>query len=106
MQANSEYILPGQRTIRVGQTGMVRTRSMKERQFEQAIHAPEMALEAELCRRDFFYFIKTFWGEVCQDELIVNWHIPFLAGKLMDVARQVARKEPKKDLIINISVFW
>jgi len=61
------------------------------------------AIQAERCRRSLAYFIRTFWECISADELSWNWHIDYLSEQLMQLARDVAEKKPKKhDLIINI----
>ena len=63
---------------------------------------PERA-QAELCKRSFFHFMKTFWGEISSEEPRWNWHIPYLCNELQQIAERVARREPAEyDLIINI----
>lgn len=74
----------------------------KQRATELMLEHPEIA-QAELCRRSFFYFMQTFWGEISSEEPKWNWHIPYLCGELQTVAERVARREPAEyDLIINI----
>jgi len=58
---------------------------------------------ADECRRDFFYFVKTFWDIIIQEQPVYNWHIPYLCHELMELSRSVvAREEKPYDLIINI----
>jgi hypothetical protein len=60
--------------------------------------------EAEMCRRHFFFFVKTFWSEIIAENPIWNWHIPYLCNELQEIGQQVARRE-KKDwdyIVINI----
>jgi predicted phage terminase large subunit-like protein len=60
-------------------------------------------IQAERCRRDFYYFLQTFWPEVSNDDFRPNWHIELLCKELMTLARRVARGEPKEyDLVINV----
>lgn len=59
--------------------------------------------KAELCRRSFFYFLKTFWHVVIPEDPIYNWHIPYLCNELQEVVERVVdRKEKLHDVIINI----
>lgn len=60
-------------------------------------------IDAELCRRDLFYFMQQFWGEICEKEPMYNWHIPYLCQELEKMAWRVIANKPKAyDLIINI----
>ena len=55
------------------------------------------------CQKSLFYFIRYFWSEISSDDPQWNWHIPYLCGELMRIAKRVANGEKKKhDLIINI----
>ena len=59
---------------------------------------------AELCRRDFFYFLKTFWSVIIPEDPIYNFHIEYLCNEAQVVAERVFKRLPKEyDLIINIS---
>ena len=61
-------------------------------------------VKAELCRRDFFYFVQEFWSEVIPEEPIYNWHISYLCSELQKVIEKVVNREAKDyDLIINVS---
>lgn len=60
-------------------------------------------LKAELCRRDFYYFVREFWDLIIDEEPIYNWHIKYLCEELQRLAFHVMLRKPKKyDLIINI----
>ena len=64
---------------------------------------PNHTIKAELCRRSFYFFIRTFWDTVVQEDPIWNWHIEYLADELQKVAERVIERKPKKhDLIINV----
>ncbi len=81
---------------------LTRTREPKKIRFRKALLSPDQ-IQAKLCRRSLFYFIQTFWHEVSSDAPKWNWHIPYLAGELMQLAYRVAENKPKDhDLIINI----
>ena len=61
------------------------------------------ALIAELCRRDFFYFVQTFWSIIIPEHPQYNWHIEYLCGVLEEEFHRVRRKEVrKKDIVINM----
>ena len=58
---------------------------------------------AELCRRDFFEFVKYFWDTIIPEEPVYNWHIPYLCKELQAIAERVKARLPKEnDLLINI----
>ncbi len=58
---------------------------------------------AEMCKRSFSYFIKSFWECVAVDDLVWNWHIDYLTEQLSKTAIRVAKGLPREnDLIINI----
>lgn len=60
-------------------------------------------LDAELCKRSFFYFVQMFIEEVIPEKIVYNWHIEYLCSQLQEIAERVARREAKlEDLIINI----
>ena len=60
-------------------------------------------IKAELCRRDFFFFVQEFWSEIIPDDPVYNWHIEYLCKELQLMVERVSRRESKLyDLIINI----
>lgn len=64
---------------------------------------PENELDAELCRRSFYYFVKMFMPLVIPEEIVYNWHIEYLCSELQAIVEQIKRREKKKeDVIINI----
>lgn len=59
--------------------------------------------KAELCKRDFFYFLQEFWSVIIPEEPQYNWHIEYLCKELQGVVEKVSKREKKDyDLIINI----
>ena len=59
--------------------------------------------KAELCKRDFFFFVQEFWDIIIPDEPVYNWHIEYLCSELQTIVERVAKREDKLyDLIINI----
>lgn len=59
--------------------------------------------KAELCRRDFFYFVKEFWDTVVTQPAVYNWHIEYLCKELQRVGWKLINREKKEsDIIINI----
>lgn len=60
-------------------------------------------IQAERCKRSFFYFMQTFWPIVSASEPVWNWHIEYLCDQLQKIAERVGDKKPKEnDVIINI----
>jgi len=69
----------------------------------QSLQLSPNKAKAELCRRDFFYFVKTFWSVIIPETPHYNWHIEYLCKELQNVVTKVKNREPKDyDLIINI----
>ena len=62
-----------------------------------------IAVVADECRKDFFFFVKTFWDVIIKEEPVYNWHIPFLCEELQKLSASIVERKPKPyDLIINI----
>lgn len=60
-------------------------------------------VKAELCKRDFFYFVREFWDVIIPEPPVYNWHIEYLCNELQTMVERVRdRKEKEYDLIINI----
>lgn len=72
--------------------------------MQEKISIPKIhKLKAELCKRDFFYFVQEFWDVIIPDEPVYNWHIEYLCKELQKMVELVAeRKDKEYDLIINI----
>lgn len=61
------------------------------------------AAKAELCKKDFYYFVQEFWEVIINEKAIWNWHIEYLCKELQQIGLRVARREKKEnDVIINI----
>lgn len=59
--------------------------------------------KAELCKRDFFYFLQEFWSVIIPEDPVYNWHIEYLCKELQTLVERVANREVKDyDLVINI----
>ena len=59
--------------------------------------------KAELCKRNFFYFVKEFWDVIIPEPPVYNWHIEYLCNELQQIVQKVAKREDKDyDLVINI----
>ncbi len=97
---------PGTKTLENYEDIKRKARERKKKQARKPfnwLNRNERTLRAELCRRDFAYFIKYFWDTVAYDDLKWNWHIDVYASELQYLAERVAQGLPKKyDLIINV----
>lgn len=61
------------------------------------------SIDAELCKRDFYYFVQQFWGVIIPETPVWNWHIQYLCNEAQKVVERIAKREKKEnDLIINI----
>ncbi len=63
-----------------------------------------LQVDAELCRREYFYFLQRFAHLIIKDEIIWNWHIEFLCNKMQEYGQCIIdrRPTPKPYLIINV----
>jgi len=61
-------------------------------------------VEAELCRREYYYFLQKFIHIAIKDEIVWNWHIKYLCDKMQEYGRCILSRTmpPKPYLIINI----
>lgn len=61
-------------------------------------------IEAEICRRSFYFFLQEFWNEIIHEKPVFNWHIKYLCNELQEIAYQVKNRQLKKYdyTIINI----
>lgn len=60
-------------------------------------------INAEKCRRSFFYFMQEFWEIIIPEKPVFNWHMEYLCDELQTIVEKVAKREHKEyDLIINI----
>lgn len=61
------------------------------------------ALQASVCRDDYFEFVKTFWPVVSAEKPVWNWHTRYLCYKAQQVLERVFRGEPKSyDAVFNV----
>lgn len=65
---------------------------------------PSSEIQAELCRRSFYFFLKTFWHVIIQEQPVYNWHIKYICDTLQSEAQRIKdRKEAQYDcIIINV----
>lgn len=62
------------------------------------------SIQAERCRRSFYYFVQTFWETIDPEPLLLNWHMQFICNHMQRVAEGVFRREKSPyDLVINVS---
>ncbi len=60
-------------------------------------------LQSEYCRRNFHYFLRTFWNVINTEPYQDNWHIKYLCEELQSIGFRVAKRLPKEhDLVINV----
>ena len=60
-------------------------------------------IQAERCRRSFYYFFKTFWDVIIPEKFTDNWHIEYLCNELQEVMTRVFNREASlHDLVVNI----
>lgn len=62
-----------------------------------------VAVERKACTDSFYEFFISFWGEICAEELSLNWHIKYICDELQYLATFIfARKKKPYDLVINV----
>lgn len=63
----------------------------------------KVALRRNICREDYYDFIREFWEEVIAEDPVWNWHIKVMAHEFQKLAEQVFSNKPKQyDLITNV----
>lgn len=84
------------------QTRIRRTKAPRPDRVEYALKNPDI-VEAELCRRSLYHFLKVMWPEVSGDKLRANWHLKYLSRELEILAERVSKEQPSPyDLLVNI----
>ena len=69
----------------------------------QTLEINHKAAIAELCKRDFYFFVQEFWHIIIPETPVWNWHIKYLCQELQSLFDKVKNRESKDfDLIINI----
>lgn len=60
--------------------------------------------EAELCRRSFYFFLKTFWSQVVTEEPVWNWHMKYICDELQKETLRINKRIPSNydAIIINV----
>ncbi len=56
------------------------------------------AVQADECRKSFFYFVKTFWAVIIPETPVFNWHIPYLCEELQELSGYIVRREKEEAL--------
>jgi predicted phage terminase large subunit-like protein len=60
-------------------------------------------VQADECRKSFYYFVKTFWAVIIPEVPVFNWHIEYICKELQDLSYYIVNRLPKPyDIIINI----
>lgn len=64
----------------------------------------ENKIDAELCKRDFYYFVQFFWDTIIAEEPVWNWHIKYLCDLLQGIGERVSKRLSKEYdyIIINV----
>ena len=61
------------------------------------------AVQAEICKRSFYTFIKEFWHTIIPEQFVDGWHIEFLANEMQMITPCIVNRTPKPyDLVINV----
>lgn len=56
----------------------------------------------EICKNEFYYFLRTFWHVIIQEKYKDNWHIRYLCDELQKLSVYIVERQPKPyDLVIN-----
>lgn len=64
---------------------------------------PEHEVNAELCRRSFYFFFCQFWETIEGDDLHLNWHLKFLCDEAQKIMECVFRGDKEiDDLLVDI----
>jgi predicted phage terminase large subunit-like protein len=70
---------------------------------QKPVSLNKIALQRSLCKEDYYYFVQTFWDEVCKEDPVWNWHIRILCNEIQKVCERIIAGHPKRyDLIINV----
>lgn len=61
------------------------------------------SINAELCKRSFYFFVQQFWSVIITEDPVWNWHIKYLCDELQETVLRIKQRLPKlNDTIINI----
>lgn len=60
--------------------------------------------KAEMCKREFYFFLQEFWDEIIHEIPIYNWHIKFICDELQEIAIRIKERKPSlfEYYIINV----
>jgi len=53
-------------------------------------------IDAELCKRSFYYFVKTFWETFDTKKPIWNWHVKYICDRLQVAGLKVVNEEKRE----------
>lgn len=60
-------------------------------------------VQADECKKRFFYFLQTFWSVIIPEDPVYNWHIEYLCDELQKLSVNIFARLPKLyDMIINV----
>jgi len=71
---------------------------------DKKLLVPVHEIKAELCRREFYYFLKEFIHLTIREKVEWNWHLEYLCNKLQEYGERIIKREqtPYEYLIINV----
>ena len=64
----------------------------------------QLAAQKALCKKSFFYFLKTFWSVIVTEQPVFNWHMKYICDELQKEAYRIKDRLPATDEIIIINV--
>ncbi|WP_424493907.1 hypothetical protein [Salinimicrobium sp. GXAS 041] len=63
----------------------------------------DLSIQAEICRKSLYEFIKCFWETIISEPMVDNWHIEAICNEIQPHLLRAIRKEKKEnDIIANI----
>lgn len=63
----------------------------------------ETKVNAALCRKSFWNFIKEFWSTIIPEKPVFNWHLKYLADRAQRICERIFAGEAKEsDLVCNV----
>lgn len=65
---------------------------------------PNSVIEAELCRRSFYYFLQTFWSVIVTEKPVFNWHMKYICDELQKETFRIKLRSPATHDIIIFNV--
>jgi len=60
-------------------------------------------VEAALCRKSFYHFLKSFWSTIIPEAPVFNWHLKYLCDRAQRICERIFKSEPRdSDLAVNV----